>query len=67
MKLTTKKIRLIEMTREEMEKFVAAMEAARIGRTSHYAEERLSDGSFLGVQMVDQHEENFNGKMPRAY
>lgn len=56
MKLTTKKIRVITMTFEEQQNFMRLMDEARQGHTSHYAESRLSDGSFLGVSLVDKHE-----------
>ena len=51
MKITTKRIRVITMTPEEHTKFLECMEAARQGHTSHYAESKLDDGSFLGVSI----------------
>lgn len=52
MRIVTKRIKVIEMTEEEITKFHRLMEEAQEGRTSHYAEERLEDGSFLGVAVV---------------
>ena len=63
MKIRTKKIRVIEMTEEEIRKFHDLMESARQGHTSHYAEEQLADGTFLGVSVVSNSSENY----PKAY
>lgn len=52
MKIRTKRIRVIEMTEEEMQKFYECLEQAREGHTVHYGEQKLDDGSFLGVAMV---------------
>lgn len=61
MKITTKRIKVITMTHEEHAKFMECMERAKSGHTAHYtahyAEEKLSDGSFLGVSVVDEHED----------
>lgn len=62
MKIITKKIRVIQMTSEEIRKFHELMERAQTGHTSHYAEERLEDGSFLAVQ-VEQPADSY----PKAY
>lgn len=55
MRITTKRIRVIEMTREEHAKFLLAMKQAAEGQTVNYAEERLDDGSYLGVSVVSHH------------
>lgn len=75
MKVITKHIKVIQMSEEEIEAFHKTMEAAREGHTSHYAEQRLSDGSFLGVQLVSEEEQRLaeidrvnekqRGKMPK--
>lgn len=69
MKITTKRIKVITMTKEEHAKFMECMERAREGRTVNYAEEKLDDGSYLGVSVVEQHEEpqGMNGRMPKGH
>ena len=52
MRLITKRIKVISMSVEEHAKFLECMEAAREGHTSHYAESKLDDGSFLGVSVL---------------
>lgn len=54
MRIVTKRIKVIEMTAEEIRKFHELMERARDGHTSHYAEDRLEDGSYLGVHVVEE-------------
>lgn len=56
MRIITKRIKVISMTIEEHEKFIDCMIAAKEGRTSHYAEEKLADGSFLGVSVLTEEE-----------
>lgn len=56
MRLKTKRIKYIEMTEEEVQKFHELMQRASEGHTSHYAEDKLDDGSYLGVSVVKQHE-----------
>ncbi len=56
MRIITKRIKVITMTKEEVRKFHELMERAAEGHTSHYAEDRLDDGSFLGVSVVKEHE-----------
>lgn len=46
------------MTEEEIRKFHDLMESAKEGHTSHYAEDQLEDGSFLGVSVVTQAQMN---------
>lgn len=46
------------MTEEEIRKFHELMEAAKEGHTSHYAENQLEDGSYLGVSVVTQSQMN---------
>lgn len=53
MRLITKRIRLIEMTTEEIKAFQAMVEKAAQGQTVHAAETRLSDGTFLAVAIND--------------
>lgn len=77
MRIITKRLKVIQMTQEEIKKFHALMERAAAGQTTNYAEEQLSDGSFLGVQVVetDTSAVRVNGKrsasapdnLPRAY
>jgi hypothetical protein len=55
MKIITKRLKVIQMTSEEIAEFHALMKQAAEGHTSHYAEKQLSDGSFLGVQQVESH------------
>lgn len=43
------------MTEEEIRKFHELMDRAKEGHTSNYAEERLDDGSYLGVNVVKEH------------
>jgi hypothetical protein len=57
MQIITKRIKVIQMTREEHESFMRTMERASEGHTAHYAEERLNDGSFLGVSIVGADEQ----------
>jgi hypothetical protein len=56
MRIVTKRIKVIQMTEEEVAKFHEAMQRASEGHTSHYAEEKLDDGSYLGVSVVKAHE-----------
>ncbi len=56
MKIVTKRIKVIQMTEEEIRKFHELMERAVSGHTSHYAEEKLADGSYLGVAVVPKEE-----------
>ncbi len=53
MRFRTKKIRIIEMTEEEIRVFHDLVEKAHDGHMSHYAETRLQDGSFLGVSVEE--------------
>jgi hypothetical protein len=66
MRIVTKRIKVIEMTNEEIVKFQNCMNRAAEGHTSHYAEEKLDDGSFLGVSVVKEHESRPmpNGRTP---
>lgn len=67
MKIHTKRIRVISMTQEEIRKFHDLLERATAGHTSHYAEDRLTDGSFLGVQVdpeADRPERPFKSPYP---
>jgi hypothetical protein len=57
MKIITKRIKVISMTLEEHEKFIDCMMAAKEGHTSHYAEAKLADGSFLGVNVLTKEEQ----------
>ena len=52
MRIITKRTRVIEMTKEEHQKFIRAMQQAAEGQTVNYAEERLEDGSYLGVSVI---------------
>lgn len=52
MRIVTKRTRVILMTEEELRMFHELMERAHKGTQSHYAEEQLDDGSFLGVSVV---------------
>lgn len=56
MRIITKRTKVISMTHEEHELFLRCMMAAKEGHTSHYAEEKLDDGSFLGVSVVERPE-----------
>lgn len=55
------------MTQEEIRVFHETMERAHRGTTSNYAETPLSDGSFLGVQVVPQVMGDFHGKAAKAF
>lgn len=57
MKIITKRIKVISMTMEEHTRFMECMNAAREGHTSHYAEAKLADGSFLGVSVLTKEQE----------
>lgn len=57
MRIITKRIKVIAMTEEELAKFYSALKRAEEGHTSHYAEEKLDDGSYLGVSVVQKHDE----------
>jgi hypothetical protein len=71
MRITTKRIRVIEMTEEEIAKFHELMESAKQGREVNYAEERMADGSFLGVSVVKaqapQESRNNRNRQPIDY
>ena len=56
MKITTKKIRVISMTQEEMREFQTLMQKAAEGQTVNYAEKQLSDGTFLGVSVEETYD-----------
>lgn len=58
MRIITKRLKVIQMSAEEIQKFHDLMQQAEQGHTSHYAEDRLSDGSFLGVQVVSKAEQD---------
>lgn len=51
MRLITKRLKVIAMTPEEMEKFLDLVHRAKEGHQSHYAEEQMDDGSYLGVSV----------------
>jgi hypothetical protein len=51
MKVITKRLKVIQMTQSEMRDFLALIEKARDGTTVNYAEQKLQDGSFLGVSI----------------
>lgn len=53
MRIKVKRIKVIEMSEEEIAKFHDLMARAKEGHTSHYAEEQLEDGSFLGVSVCE--------------
>lgn len=57
MRITTKRIKVISMTVEEHKKFIDCVVAAKEGHTSHYAEAKLADGSYLGVSVLTEEEE----------
>jgi hypothetical protein len=52
MRFITKKVRLIEMTTEEIVAFADLLAKAERGQTVHAAETQLADGSFLAVARV---------------
>ena len=52
MRIISKRIKVIQMTEEEITVFKRTMDRAAEGHTSHYAEEQLEDGGYLGVQVV---------------
>jgi len=54
MRVVTKRIKVIEMTPEEIRKFQELVSQAAIGHVSHYAEAQLDDGSFLGVSVKER-------------
>jgi len=56
MKIITKRIKVIAMSVEEHEAFLSTMRKAAEGHTSHYAESKLEDGSYLGVAIVSEEE-----------
>lgn len=56
MKLITKRTKLIVMTQEEHEEFMRLMKRAQEGQMVNAAETQLSDGSYLAVSIVEQHE-----------
>lgn len=64
MRVTTKRIRVIEMTQQEADAFLRTVQRAVKGHESHYAEESLDDGSFLGVQVVPKHEPREINQIP---
>jgi hypothetical protein len=57
MRITTKKIRVISMTQEEMREFQELMQKAAEGRTVNYAEKQLADGTFLGVSVEETYDQ----------
>lgn len=68
MRIITKRLKVIQMTNEEIRSFHDLMEKAQRGHESHYAEQKLSDGSFLGVSVVDEETSNpVHAKFPKAY
>ena len=65
MRIVTKRIKVVEMSEEEMRKFVETVQRAQCGSLVHYAETQLDDGSYLGVQVkpnVVLGEESYRGR-----
>lgn len=57
MRIITKRIKVIQMTSEEHKAFLDTLQRAAEGHVSHYAESKLSDGSFLGVSVLTKEQE----------
>ena len=56
MRIYTKRVQILEMTQEELDKFRELMDKAEQGHTVHYAETKLANGANLGVHMVSKEE-----------
>lgn len=67
MKVITKRIKVIEMTQAEMRDFLALIDKARDGVTVNYAEQRLADGSFLGVSIEPDNSDPYPKPKHKAY
>lgn len=57
MKTYIKRLRIIEMTQEEVQAFHETLRKAEQGQTVNYAETQLKDGTSLGVDIVTEEEQ----------
>lgn len=66
MRTYIKRLRIIEMTQEEVQAFHETLRKAEQGQTVNYAETQLKDGTSLGVDIISENEQRERERIERA-
>jgi len=56
LKVYSKTIKVLGLTKSEMAQLAEMVEEAKNGQTVHYSERKQPDGSFFGISIDDQYE-----------